>query len=170
MEWWVGADRFVYFGEHHLVSSWLICMCPGPVKSTTLTFKAVPSIQHMFTVHLSSSSEPCNLQRGHVRTRSWEDLQFITVALLWRVWDWEGPANVTVSSLWPGMEVMSLSRMNHNSYPKGPPGLFLKSCIILLLTGSPAFNIVMILPAQVMYLVWIRPCIHKLFLCLVHTL
>lgn len=53
---------------------------------------------------------------------------------------------MTVSSLWPGMKVISLSEMNHSSYPKGPPGLFLKSYIILLLTGSPAFNTVMISP------------------------
>lgn len=62
-------------------------------------------------------------------------------------------ANMTVLSLRPGMKVMSLSEMNHGGYPKGPLGLFLKSYIILLLTGSPAFNIVMISLAQVMYLV-----------------
>lgn len=55
-------------------------------------------------------------------------------------------------------------------YPKGPPSLFLKSYIILFLTGSPAFNTVMISPAEVMYLVRIQPCMHKLFLYLVRML
>lgn len=127
-------------------------------------------IQQAHTVQLISSSETCNVQRGHIGTGRWEGLRFITVALLWRAGDWERTANMTVSSLWPRMKVMSLSEMNHGSYPKGPPGLFLKSYIILLLTGSPAFNIVMISPARVMYLVWIQSCIHKLFLYLVHTL
>lgn len=60
---------------------------------------------------------------------------------------------MAVLSPWPRVEVMSLSVMNHSSSPEGPPGLFLKSYIILLLRGRPAFNIVMILHCKVMYLV-----------------
>lgn len=88
--------------------------------------------------------------------------RFITVALLWRAGDWAGTANMTVLSPWPRVEVMSLSEMNHSRSPEGPPGLFLKSYIIVLLRGGSAFNIVMILLSKVMYLVWIRPCIRKL--------
>lgn len=69
---------------------------------------------------------------------------------------------MTVLSPWPRVEVMSLSEMNHSRSPEGPPGLFLKSYIIVLLRGGSAFNIVMILLSKVMYLVWIRPCIRKL--------
>lgn len=58
--------------------------------------------------------------------------------------DWAGMANMTVLSPWPGVEVMSLSEMNHSTSPQGPPGLFLKSYIIVLLRGGPAVNIVMI--------------------------
>lgn len=63
----------------------------------------------------------------------------------------------------PRVEVTSLSVMNHSRSPEGAPGLFLKSYIILLLRGRPAFNIVMIRHCKVMYLVWIQPCMHKQF-------
>lgn len=58
---------------------------------------------------------------------------------------------MTVLSPWPGVEVMSLSEMNHSSSPEGPPGLFLKSYIIVLLRGGPTFNIVMIPLSKVIY-------------------
>lgn len=60
---------------------------------------------------------------------------------------------MTVVSPRPGVEVMSLSERNHGGAPEGPPGPFLKSYIIVLLGGGPAFIIVMILHAKVMYLV-----------------
>lgn len=53
-------------------------------------------------------------------------------------------ANMTVLYPWPLVEVMSLSEMNHSSSPEGPPGLFLKSYIVVFLIGGPGFNIVMI--------------------------
>lgn len=120
--------------------------------------------KHNMHFNPSSYSETRNEHTGHVGTAHSEGLRFITVALLWRVGDWAGTANMTVLSPWPGVEVMSLSEMNHSNSPEGPPGLFLKSYIIVLLRGRPAFNIVMIPFSKVMYLVWIHPCIHKLFL------
>lgn len=51
---------------------------------------------------------------------------------------------MTVLSPWPLVEVMSLSEMNHSSSPKGPPGLFLESYIVVFLRGGPGYNIVMI--------------------------
>lgn len=59
---------------------------------------------------------------------------------------------MTALSPWPRVEGMSLSKMNHSGSPEGPPGLFLKSYIIVLLRGLPAPNIVMISLSKVVYL------------------
>lgn len=72
------------------------------------------------------------------RDRVLRGLRFITVALLRGAGDWEGTANTTVSSRWPRMKVMSLSEMNRASYPRGPPGLFLKSYITSYIGCSQA--------------------------------
>ena len=121
--------------QHSLVLLWKYNLHLDPLLSALACLTG--KMQRASKSPPSSSLETRKKHRGHVGTAHSVGLRFITVALLWRTGDWAGTANMTVLSPWPRVEVMSLSEMNHSSSPEGPPGLSLKSYIIVLLRGGP---------------------------------
>lgn len=148
----------------HLHMSLHVC-CSKQILRIPLSYCKNMTLTYNISYALKLAIYTKGMLGHHIQIGLW----FITMALLWRAGDWAETANMAILSRRPRAEVMSLSVMNHSPSPEGPPSLFLKSYIILLLQGRPAFNIVMILLCKVMHLVWSHPCMHKLFLYHVET-